>query len=1815
MKTRIIKSTIKFLAITLILFFTIQVKAATITSASTGNWSSATTWAISLTRPGTVTATVGSTSVTGSSTTFTTTLSIGSQILNTSNVVIGTVASIQSNTALTLVAGATNAMTNSGWNSRGVGSGDAVTISVGHTITVDANYSCASLTFAIATSSNSLTLGNTNTLTVTGIVIMSTPSVNMSSVMNINNGTLKCGGLTTNGTIATRVTNINIIDGLLDINGNYSSSAVVGTTISITGTGGINFGGVVSTAFTLVPGTSSTIKYDMNGVQTCRPVTYNNLTLGGTGVKTITSCIVNNILQFDSISTINAAITYGTNAGLIYNTKIARTASNNEWPTAFTALGGVQIKNTGPITLNVAKTMSSGVSLTINNNATLNTNSFQITFNGNFINNGTLNAGSSVISITGTATSQDIDKFTTSGSVNFNKTSGNASFTGNVSGGALTINSTSGTLNLGSGTHLFSSLNLTLGTVDGGTSTTSFTSNVSKTNGSFLPSTSTINCNGAGQTIAIGNFYNLTLSGTGTKTLPATTVSSNMVVKGYAIFTCAASLSVSGNLSIEENSTFTATGFDFFITGNLSVGNSQSNLSILNISSSSGIKSIGGNFTIKNGATYSNTGNSNIHIAGDLVDSGTTTYGTGIYTLSGNLKSLIYKNPITIPNLNITGYYYNTGILSITNSLTGTGTLENNANKQINLTTNTITISNLIASATGNIINYNLSGNQTIFNTNYRNLYLDGTGIKTIPSSTIQILETFYISGNASTSDITFIVSKDIVVNNGALLNVIGTLQISGNFLITSGGGINWKNGSNLNFNGTYQSYLDANTTKYDMSTITCQGNGIKTVNAANIQSNIFIGNNDTLNLTSSTLTVLGGIIIGDVFSSNSGQLTIGNVLGPKTFSSNVFINNGATFNNLLGAEINFGGNFTNNGTFIPGNSTIAFSGANKTLSGNSISNFYNLRIDSIVTNSSKISIDGLLSGSGKLINSNELYLYSASTISDLDAYSNLNLVVYNGLDPQLILGINYYNLILSGSGVKTLSTSTNLIKGDFQIIDDIIVNSVTNLTINGNLYVDGTATFNCSSFTHTIGGNIDNGLNSTLNLTNASILLNSSSAQNLTNLATDFIIKNIELSGGIKTISTNTYINSTFIINSGSTLQIGNSTTLHLNCTISGQGMISGENCSSTNNTIISCEKTGSNIGTIYIDPVNNNFKKIILLNNCSVTIDSDIGIYDNLDLSSGILSISKKIDFSSSSTPITKTSGFINMSSSSTLSFGECNNTGSNFTLPSSLFTSTPVISNLALNRVSGISLGTNPVIVTGVITITSGNLTSNGMLTLRSDVNGSCRIAPISSSSYTIVGNVTVERFIPGGTNKRKWRLMSSPINVSKTTAFSQLIDDIFVTAPAGAAAGFDVNPLNPANSASLRTYNESTSGASNNGWTDPSSINSTIGAGLGFEVFVRGSRNLANPYLNWTTPDDVTIDYIGSINSGSNALSLSYTNTGNSSADGFNLIGNPYASPINFDTTGWFKTNIQNKFWSYNPNTGAYGVYDADIQNGTNSITKYIASGQGFFVKAFAASPSITFAENTKCINSGNNYFKPASTTQNLFSILKIGISNDSSYTDETMLVFDENASPNGEDEHDASKWFSDALNIYTLSKDNINLNIDARNYPSSTDTIPLAVYSYNGSELMTTHHQLIFSGIESIPSSTQLILWDKYLNTYTNCKENSHYDFNITTDNNSYGKNRFKILVQNKSNANEIEKGKKKISVYPNPSSNQLNIYNPELTPLTYYLTDQLGNTIIIGTVLKESTETIDISNLTNGHYILRCIEENSISNLPLIIIK
>jgi hypothetical protein len=362
--------------------------------------------------------------------------------------------------------------------------------------------------------------------TTTGLVSMTKTGGTATFGGNVSGGGLTIngsGGILNLGTALTHtfsgvvtLTSGNLNGGSSILNENSVSATAWNGTGSLftAGTGTVNFGAAG------------------NQTLSATATTFNNLTFSNFGIKTLTTanCTVTNTISMEGTATVSATPTYGAISKLQYNTTSPRTAGV-EWITPFAATGGVTSINTGIITMNAAKVFNTSVPLTIGSGATIATGNFQLNFGGNFVNNGTLTAGSSPIVIDNTMSSQSIAGITTTGLVSMTKTSGTASFTGNISGSGLTINGTGGTLNLGTSLiHAFTAnLTRTAGTLNLGSSSLRIAGAISGTGGTFTAATGTIEYNGAAQSIVVLPYYALSLSGSGTKTFAGTISTTNII--------------------------------------------------------------------------------------------------------------------------------------------------------------------------------------------------------------------------------------------------------------------------------------------------------------------------------------------------------------------------------------------------------------------------------------------------------------------------------------------------------------------------------------------------------------------------------------------------------------------------------------------------------------------------------------------------------------------------------------------------------------------------------------------------------------------------------------------------------------------------------------------------------------------------------------------------------------------------------------------------------------------------------------------------------------------------------------------------------------------------------------------------------------------------------------------------------------------------------------------------------------------------------------------------------------------------------------
>lgn len=465
------------------------------------------------------------------------------------------------------------------------------------------------------------------------------------------------------------------------------------------------------------------------------------------------------------------------------------------YPGQFNTPGTVTILDNDAITLNVSPTNSIGA-LVIQ----AGSNTSSLTFSGTnsltagdiTINSGTGNGDDKTIAVAaGSLTCTSVTMATTG---NDNRTNFLTISTGTVTvSGDFTLNdiaarnqvniSSSGTLNVA-------------GAFTGG--------------GSTFNNASTVNYNGAAQTIRSVTYGILSLSGTGAKTLPTVTITNDLNMSGSASLTTTNDLTIGDDLSIGAGASLAIGAANFIVTDDASISGT------LSFNSTTGTKTFNGLVTINSGGVWDNTADESVTFNGNFTHNGATfNAGIGTQVFDADL-TISGSSPITIPNMTVNSSgddVTNSANLTITSSLAGAGEIINSASGVLNIDFGgAIGLSTVTASAAGNLVNYMFAGAQTVRNITYSNLTLSGSGTKTL-SNTTTVNQTLSIQGSAvvggpatvsygaaaileykgstaqNTSNVEFptAVNVDLIIDNLAGVTLNGQKTLSGFLTLTNG--------------------------------------------------------------------------------------------------------------------------------------------------------------------------------------------------------------------------------------------------------------------------------------------------------------------------------------------------------------------------------------------------------------------------------------------------------------------------------------------------------------------------------------------------------------------------------------------------------------------------------------------------------------------------------------------------------------------------------------------------------------------------------------------------------------------------------------------------------------------------------------------------------------------------------------------------------------------------------------------------------------------------------------------------------------------
>jgi len=389
---------------------------------------------------------------------------------------------------------------------------------------------------------------------------------------------------------------------------------------------------------------------------------------------------------------------------------------------------------------------------------------------------------------------------------------------------------------------------------------------------------------------------------------------------------------------------------------------------------------------------------------------------------------------------------------------------------------------------------------------------------------------------------------------------------------------------------------------------------------------------------------------------------------------------------------------------------------------------------------------------------------------------------------------------------------------------------------------------------------------------------------------------------------------------------------------------------------------------------------------------------------------------------------------------------------TLGSSVFAGNTV-NNFTVSNASGVTL-TGALQVKGIVKAATGDLASNGNLTLLSDASQTALVD--GSGTGNITGDATMQRYLPSAYG---YKYISSPFTTLPVSAWATWVD-LGATFPR------------------FYAYDENLATA---GWVTYTTPSGTLAPLRGY------AANMG------TAATPVTVSLTGQFNNGTQSATL--YNRNRTYTLGFNLMGNPYPSPVNWDAaSGWTRTNVDNAVYYFNASdtnqyTGIYSAYVGGVSS-DGIAGNIIAPMQGFFVHvsdgAYPVTGTLGMTNQVRTTDLAPVYHK-ATATRPLLR-LEAGYASSQYRTDPAVIYMVDDASGNFNRDRDALKLMntdSTFPNLYSISGDEMKLAIQSvRHISDSTTIIPLGIQLPADGRV-----SLGVRTMDNIPDGTNVYLYD------------------------------------------------------------------------------------------------------------------------------
>lgn len=297
-------------------------------------------------------------------------------------------------------------------------------------------------------------------------------------------------------------------------------------------------------------------------------------------------------------------------------------------------------------------------------------------------------------------------------------------------------------------------------------------------------------------------------------------------------------------------------------------------------------------------------------------------------------------------------------------------------------------------------------------------------------------------------------------------------------------------------------------------------------------------------------------------------------------------------------------------------------------------------------------------------------------------------------------------------------------------------------------------------------------------------------------------------------------------------------------------------------------------------------------------------------------------------------------------------------------------------------------------------------------------------------------------------------------------------------------------------------------------------------VGAEAMAPGKGYAVRAPQYFPTNVNAKIPYTGNFIGVPNNGNVTYTTYGNgaSTPQKFNLLGNPYPSAIDIEKfllANSTKLEGTIYLWTHNTaldnyqyNNSDYAVYNFSGPTttyplgSTGGATKYIAAGQGFYVKGISAGAStVTFTNLMREAGNNNTFFRPGEATT--FDQVEttpekhrvwLNIRNNEDAFNQTLVGYIQNATDEIDWGYDGEQFGGTELKFYSIISEK-NFTIQGKALPFNTDDeVPLGYKTTIAGNL-----KISIDHVDGLFEYQNVYLEDKSLNIIHDLKA-SDYEF-------------------------------------------------------------------------------------------------------------